>query len=474
MSGMDPSDALRESYEALPYDRLVHRFTHPDRMAVAARVRGLEPPPVAKARVLELGCASGDNLVGMAYTLRGAVFAGVDLSPRQVGEGRRRAAELGLANVTFHAGDLRDLDGSCGEFDYVIAQGVLSWVPGGVRRRFWEVCRERLAPGGVAFVSWNALPGWRFRGLAREVLLAGAAASRSPGERARLARERLALVASHVSEPGSPWGRYLSERVAELERESDADLLHDWLEEENAPFALREVVAAAGEAGLAFLGDAQEAFVREEPPAPALRAALDALDGELEREELLDILRERTFRQGLFVRAGDLPRERPDPAAVVAGLHAGAPPAGPDEAEGPEPAFAKALGALRAAWPATRPVAEILFEAGRSGDVDGLADGLLRLQRAGLVELRTEPFPFGAAASARPRASALARRQAAEGLRVTSLRHRNVSLDALAAEVLQLLDGSRTPEEAADASGRPLPAVRAVIARFREDSLLEA
>lgn len=474
MPEMDPSDALRESYEALPYDRLVHRFTHPDRMAVSARVRGLEPPPVAKARVLELGCASGDNLVGMAYALRGAAFAGVDLSPRQIEEGRRRAAELGLANVTLRAGDLRGLDPSWGEFDYVIAHGVLSWVPGPVRRRLWEVCRDRLAPGGVAFVSWNALPGWRFRGLVREVLLAGASSGRSPAERARLARERLALVAAHVSEPGSPWGRYLAERAAELERESDADLLHDWLEEENAPFALREVVAAAGEAGLSYLGDAQEAFLREDPPTPELRAALDALDDELDREELLDVLRERSFRQGLFVRAGELPRERPAAAAAVSGLHAGAPPAGPGEAEEPDPTLAGALVALRAAWPATRPVEELLVEAERPGDVDALAEGLLRLQRAGLVELRTEPFPFGAGPSERPRASALARRQAFEALRVTSLRHRNVSLDRPAAEVLRLLDGSRTPEEAADAAGRPLPVVRAVIARLREDSLLEA
>lgn len=467
---MDPSEALRESYDALPYERLVHRFTHPDRVAVAARLRGFEAPAVRAARVLELGCASGDNLVGMAYGLPGASFAGIDLSARQVEAGRRRVGGLGLANVSLREGDLCSLDGSWGRFDYVVAHGVLSWVPGPVRRRLWEVCRERLAPGGVAFVSWNALPGWRFRGLVREVLLAGAAPGHGPSERARLARERLALVAASVAEPGSPWGRYLAERAAEIERESDADLLHDCLEVENTPFAFREVVDAAREAGLDYLGDAQEAFVPEARPTPELRAALDGLASEVEREELLDVLRERTFRQGLFVRAGELPRARPGTAGVVAALHAGAPPAPQGTEEEADAGLAAVLGALREAWPATLPVAEIL---GRPG-AGGLAEGLLWLQRSGLVELRTEPLACGPASSPRPRASALARVQAAEGLRVTSLRHRNVLLDEVAAEVLVLLDGARTPAEIAVERGIPCPVVEAVIARFREDSLLEA
>jgi SAM-dependent methyltransferase len=410
----------------------------------------------------------------MAYGLPGGTFVGIDLAPRQVEAGARRAAELGLANVSLRAGDLGAIDGSWGEFDYIVAHGVLSWVPAPVRRRLLEVGRERLAPGGVAFVSWNALPGWRFRGLVRELLLPAAAPGRGPAERARLARERLALVAAHVAEPGSPWGRYLAERAAELEFESDADLLHDYLEEENTPFAFREVVAAARDAGLDFLCDAQEAFVPEERPAPALRAALDALASDVEREELLDVLRERTFRQGLFVRAGELPRERPDPAAVVAALHAGAPPAGPDDAPEPDPSLAAALGALREEWPGTLPVARLLAGAGSPGGDGALAAGLLRLQRAGLVELRTEPFPWGAVSPVRPRASVLARLQAADGLRVSSLRHRNVALDDLAAGVLARLDGSRTLDEVAAASGHPAPVVRAVVARLREDSLLEA
>jgi SAM-dependent methyltransferase len=405
---MEHSDPTRESYEALPYERLVHRFTHPERIARVARLRGFEPAPAPTARVLELGCASGDNLVGIAYGLPEASFVGVDFSVRQIEAGRRRVADLGLENVTLVAGDLGEVDESWGVFDYVLAYGVLSWVAEPVRQRIFAVCHERLSPTGVAFVSYNTLPGWRFRRLVRDVFLSGAAGEREPRERVRLARERLALVAENVFDTASPWALYLAARRKELEGESDGELLHDFLEEQNEAFSLRDVVGRAAAAGLEYLGDAQEAFVTEEP-TPQVRSVLEALPDEIAREELLDVLRERTLRQSLFVHAGGPARHRADPAGVA----------------GPR------------------------------------------------ARLEITPRSRAVARSPRPRASSLARLQAAEGSRVTSLQHRNVTLDPLAAEVLVLLDGSRTVEEVAAACGWPPVIVEAVIEGIAGDALLE-
>ncbi len=405
---MEHSDPTRESDEALPYARLVHRFTHPERIARTARLRGFEPAPVSTARVLELGCASGDNLVGIAYGLPEASFVGVDLSVRQIEAGRRRVADLGLGNVALRSGDLRDVDESWGVFDYVLAHGVLSWVPEPVRLRLFEVCRERLSPAGIAFVSYNALPGWRFRRLVRDVFLAGAAGGWEPRERVRLARERLDLVAKNVFDAASPWGRYLAARLKELENESDGEFMHEFLDEQNEAFALRDVAGRAAAAGLEHLGDAQESYVTEEPTTQ-VRRALEALPDEIAREELLDVLRERTLRQSLFVHAGGPAWHRVD-AVGAAGLRA--------ELE------------------------------------------ITHLSRAILK-------------SPRPRASALARLQATEGSRVTSLEHRNVTLDPFVERVLVLLDGSRTVEEVAAACGWPVAMVEAVIEGLFGDALLE-
>ena len=56
--------------------------THPDRLAVIATLLGMQPPPIETARVLELGCASGGNLLPMAEQFPQARFLGVVTTDR--------------------------------------------------------------------------------------------------------------------------------------------------------------------------------------------------------------------------------------------------------------------------------------------------------------------------------------------------------------------------------------------------------
>ena len=53
------------SYDSVPYKSHPFRQSHPDRLAVIATLHGMSPMPIEWARVLELGCASGRNLVSM-------------------------------------------------------------------------------------------------------------------------------------------------------------------------------------------------------------------------------------------------------------------------------------------------------------------------------------------------------------------------------------------------------------------------
>src|SRR5438477_2820132 len=74
------------SYDEVPYQSDPFPQTHPDTLATIATLFGLSPPPVETCRVLELGCASGGNLIPMAIELPEAQFVGVDLSARQIAE----------------------------------------------------------------------------------------------------------------------------------------------------------------------------------------------------------------------------------------------------------------------------------------------------------------------------------------------------------------------------------------------------
>ena len=75
----DQSSALRASYDAFPYQADAVGATHPDVLATAARLRGLVPPDVEGARVLEIGCSTGGNLLAMATSLPDASFVGIRL-----------------------------------------------------------------------------------------------------------------------------------------------------------------------------------------------------------------------------------------------------------------------------------------------------------------------------------------------------------------------------------------------------------
>lgn len=57
------SNATTTSYDRVPYKSHPFRQSHPDRLAVIATLHGMSPIPIERARVLELGSASGGNLV---------------------------------------------------------------------------------------------------------------------------------------------------------------------------------------------------------------------------------------------------------------------------------------------------------------------------------------------------------------------------------------------------------------------------
>jgi len=140
-----------DSYDEVPYHSAPFAETHPVNLAVLGRLFGLEPPDPDRCRFLELGCASGGNLIPMAVHLPGGWFEGIELSAAQAADGASLVAELGLANARIRQGDILDLGDDLGEFDYIVTHGVYSWVPEVVQERILGLCAEHLAPGGVAY-----------------------------------------------------------------------------------------------------------------------------------------------------------------------------------------------------------------------------------------------------------------------------------------------------------------------------------
>src|SRR3954454_8896697 len=121
-------------YDDVPYSNHPYAQTHPDRLATVAILHGLEPPDPFHARVLEIGCGAGGNLLAMAAATPGIRAVGVDLAAVAIEEGRTVVDAVGLQNIELYQADVRELtDGRLGEFDYIVAHGVYGWIPADAR-----------------------------------------------------------------------------------------------------------------------------------------------------------------------------------------------------------------------------------------------------------------------------------------------------------------------------------------------------
>src|SRR5438309_8463984 len=160
----NPSDLTTQilrDYEDVPYLSDPIEPSHPDVLATAATLAGLQPVAPDRSRVLEVGCASGGNLLPLAASFPASEFVGIDISPAQISEARRIAQGAEIHNVSLQATDLAEFNAEPGSFDYIICHGVYSWMPPRTADKLLSLLGRCLASQGVAYVSYNTYPGWR-------------------------------------------------------------------------------------------------------------------------------------------------------------------------------------------------------------------------------------------------------------------------------------------------------------------------
>ncbi len=464
------------------YPSQIYGQTHPAAMGAMATLLGRKVPPIGAARVLDIGCGEGVNLIAMAIAAPGAEFVGVDIDEPAIAQAGTTAMQCGAANAAFHALDLSDIGARFGDFDYIIAHGVYAWTPDPVRTALMRVIGERLRPRGLAFVSFNALPGARLRQAVRDMLVTATDGVDDPAEKLDVARAFLAEQIEAWSDTEADESALKSVAKGIL-RKSPEVLYHDEFSAGYAPEMLSQVIARARPFGLAYLCDVEpnvsaEGFFPTEPFA-TLRARSR---GDWARfQQFADFRDLRPFRNAIFARGGP-----PDPrrdAARLRGLWASADltigNADPNAPEGAafvssggaklgtnSAALADFLTRLAEAFPLALPL-------DAEPELDALADRLYQLFVTQVVRLSTAPQPFVARPGERPKANALARVQAGRGeTQLATLRHAMIRIDEpRMLAFVPLMDGSRTRAELVQDFGR-LFAVAQDEAEWRLDESL--
>jgi methyltransferase-like protein/ubiquinone/menaquinone biosynthesis C-methylase UbiE len=474
---------LETAYDRVPYLGYSFQQTHPDRLATAARLFGMSPAPLANCRVLELGCGDGGNLIPMGLELPGARFVGLDLAGQAVARGREMIAEWGVTNVELRQLDLMEVGAELGEFDYIIAHGLYSWVPAPVRDRLVELCRRHLAPEGVAYVSYNTLPGWHLWQPGRDLMRFHTRDLGEPMEKLEqgLAVLKFMLLNYQGEKSNDLYGSTLREHLDKiLQYRHREHSYHDDLADINDPVYFYQFAQHAARHGLQFLAEADlyEMQIHAYPPPVAQMLAQFPDEHIVLREQYLDFMKGRAFRQTLLCRAEVKLNRRVEPRRVAdfyvtslanptseqPDLSAGA----VEEFKGPRggrlktdfPLVKAALIELREAKPLPIKFGELAERAKRrlagAGVVeeDGaeaaaeregvLAEILLAASNSGLVRLRVSGAPIVTAVSERPLAYPLARYQSRRDATVTNPLHEKVDIeDRLGLELLRLLDGTR-------------------------------
>ena len=436
--------------------------------------------------MLEIGCAAGGNLIPFAAAHLQAHTVGIDLSQVQVDQGRTRAQALGLNNLELLAGDIARMNlAALGQFDFIVAHGVYSWVPAAVQEALLSAFRRLLAPEGVAYMSYNVYPGWKSKEILRDAMPLASGDSATPEEKVREAR-RMVDFLEEVSSADGVLSSVLAVSKAHAIGFGDSYLLHDELETFNEPCYFYEMLGRAGAHGLTYLAEAHPETMLPANFGPKVAEYLGDKCGGVQVlvEQYLDFVLNRMFRESLLVHAERAPLIRYNPdRSRYRRLHIAAwvPPVDgqtrldhsrqeyqePDDATlfTNDPGIKAALDALSARWPWTLSRQELvdavharLVSAGFNPSAD-LADhiddlmGVLIMQ--GAAQVRLDPvLPEPAPAPLRLEETA---RRMAELTRSESdastfnLWHETPILSPADRHLLPLLDGSRDRDALLDA-----------------------
>ena len=459
------------TYDELPYDSLPLPETQPDFLAAVARLHGFDAPDPSRARILELGCAQGGNLIPLAWRWPESDCVGVELSRVQAEAGAAFITELGIRNVRILHGDLSALPEDLGQFDYIIAHGVFSWVPPAVRQALLDVCRSHLSAQGVAYLSFNVAAGWVRLQPLRAALIERTPADLPAPERYEQALRVLGELETELSNPA------LLKEITYLKSAAPSYLFHEYLAEFNMPMAFDEFAAQLDAHGLRYIGEAgpRHAVVELEN---AWGLIPEGMAGRwLDAEAALDEAHTTRFRRALIAR-DDAPCAQPPQADALFSLAFYADLRSDDEIDlqeaneqrfinpagnsvlAAQPVTKAALMALSTAYPDAMTYPEllaaarqILTEYGKAGDIDeaALRDALFQLVMAHGVMPTVDAEVYAEEPGEQPCAQVLARLQAnSPSWVVSGTRHVALELDAPARILLGLLDGSRTIDELAD------------------------
>lgn len=296
-----------KNYDRHLYQHWSHGFTRPDVLQGLCALFGHDSPDYRQCRVLDIGCATGGNLLPLAVQYPNCEFIGVDLSKAQIDIAQSLIDDLKIGNVKVHACSITDLDESWGPFDYIICHGLVSWVPPEVVDKTFEICKRVMSPAGVMLVSYNVLPGWHSVNHMRHAMRFHTRKLSDSSARIQQSLAMLQFLSQSYAERKNSLAEFYTNELHTASKLSESYLTHDHLSDLNNPFYFHEFVDRVQGHGFEYLTDTELSHFNIRQYTPEEQQVLSQIEGFIEREQYKDFLMNRRFRRSLLIHKREQP-----------------------------------------------------------------------------------------------------------------------------------------------------------------------
>ncbi|MFK5970814.1 MAG: class I SAM-dependent methyltransferase [Candidatus Marithrix sp.] len=448
-------DELPNTSNAMPY-------TQPDRLATLATLFGMTPPPLTTCNVLELGCCDGSNIIPTAYALPKANIVGIDSSEADIKTGQTTVEALKLANIDLKHINILDIDADFGQFDYIIAHGIFSWVSPEVQAKIFSICEHNLTSNGIAYISFNTKPGWNVNNTISDMMQYLSAPIDDPAVKINQHKALLKFLLDSTKETEDHYESFIGEEVNNLVQLPETFVCKELVEEKNEALYFHQFIQQAKTHNLKYLGDAFLHTMLTDSFSAPQKQALQMFNSDLiVQEQMMDILSNRQFRHTILCHK-DIQLSRNLSAELLADLYitSSMQPATDsyekfENSRGtistPKLIVQAALRHLGNEWPRAVAFSELLEQARKdtksnsTTDQETITNTLLMGYSKGIIELQSQPTTITTTISEFPQASPLASWQAKHTTKITNLRNEWLIIkNTVCLHLLPYLDGKHS------------------------------
>lgn len=280
---------------------------NPTRLPLALLNAGYAPPKVQNA--CELGFGQGVSIAIHAAAQPHVNWYGDDFNPSHAAFANwmvdASGAKATLTDESFAEFCARD---DLPDFDFIGLHGVWSWISPENRDLIVDFLRRKLRVGGVAFISYNVLPGWASTMPLRDMLARHGDVMGSAGQSSVGKMDAALGFMDRMFQLSPAWVRAnpaLVDKLNELKAMPKAYLAHEYLNKNLRPMYFAEIADALSGAKLEFACSAHMIDAVEEAHLTVeQRQFLAEIENEAFRETARDYFTNAQFRRDYWIKGG--------------------------------------------------------------------------------------------------------------------------------------------------------------------------